>query len=59
MPIFKFSHDYRDKELDRVVKADEEVEMLVKRANEIVNTVRGVKGYENFEATRIEDDKDE
>lgn len=35
MPVYKFNKRYKDKELDRLVKPGEEVEMTIKRAEEI------------------------
>ncbi|WP_164219293.1 hypothetical protein [Virgibacillus sp. YIM 98842] len=61
MAVFKFNKNYRDKELKREVKANEPVEMTVKRADEVVKNIRNqsnkFKGYEDFEYERL--DKDE
>lgn len=57
MALFKFSHRYKDKELKRSVEADEPVEMTIKRADEIVDTVRKVKGYEDFHYERLDKPK--
>ena len=58
MAIFKFNKNYRDKELNREVKANEPVEMTIKRADEVVKTVRKqsdkFQGYEEFEYERID-----
>lgn len=58
MAIFKFNKNYRDKELNREVKANEPVEMTIKRADEVVKTVRKqsdkFRGYEEFEYERID-----
>ncbi len=39
MAKVKFNKTYKDLELDRIVKADEEVEMTLKRADELVETI--------------------
>lgn len=61
MATFKFNKDYRDKELKRDVKANENVEMTVKRADEVVKNIRKqsdkFKGYEDFAYERV--DKEE
>lgn len=40
MAEFKFNRPYTDKQLNRQVKANEPVEMAIKRADEVVETVR-------------------
>lgn len=58
MAEVRFNKTYRDKELNREVKAHEPVEMTVKRADEIVKNVRSqsdkFEGYEDFDYERIE-----
>ena len=58
MAVFKFNKEYRDKELKRSVKANEPVEMTIKRADEIVKNIRKqsdkFQGYEEFEYERID-----
>lgn len=58
MVMVKFNKDYKDKELKKVVKANEEIEMTVKRANELVETIRAqsdkFKGYEDFDYERTD-----
>lgn len=44
MAIVKFNKRYDDYELDRIVEADEEVEMTVKRADEIVKNITAAAG---------------
>lgn len=62
MAVFKFNKNYRDKELKRVVKAYEPVEMTIKRADEVVKNIRSqsetFKDYEDFGYERI-DNKDD
>ncbi|MCG5104445.1 hypothetical protein [Oceanobacillus alkalisoli] len=62
MATFKFNKDYRDKELKQDIKANEPVEMTVKRADEVVKNIRKqsdkFKGYENFGYERV-DNKEE
>lgn len=66
MAVFKFNKNYRDKELKREVKAGEEVEMTIKRADEVVKNIRDqvdkFKDYANFGYERIDNkvnDKEE
>lgn len=54
MAEFKFNKPYKDKELDRLVNANEKVKMTIKRADEIVETVRQSKGYEDFHYERLD-----
>lgn len=64
MAKVKFSHDYEDYELERKVKAKEPVDMTLKRADEIVEKIRGQalnhpnKGYEQFGYERVEENKE-
>lgn len=60
MAIVKFNKPYQDKELERLINADEELEMTLKRADEIVKNIgnQRVKGYEDFGYERI-DKKDQ
>lgn len=58
MALLKFNNNYKDKELGRVVKADEEIDITLKRADEIVKKLKGnYKGYDNFDYERV--DKEE
>lgn len=69
MVLVKFNKDYNDKELERLVKADEPVEMTVKRADEVVRKIKKqadekeqFKGYTDFNYERVDEettDKDE
>lgn len=67
MAIVKFNKRYDDYELDRIVEADEEVEMTVKRADEIVKNITVAAGkdeklaeYADFSYERLdEQDKKE
>lgn len=58
MAVFKFNKDYKDKELNRLVKANEPVEMTVKRADEVVKNIRSqadkYKDYADFDYERID-----
>lgn len=58
--MVKFNKDYKDIVLKRDVKANEEVEMTVKRADELVETIRAqskkFKGYEDFDYERTDQD---
>lgn len=59
MVVVKFNKKYRDKELKQEVKAGEEVEMTLKRADEVVKNIRSqsnqFKDYTDFGYERIED----
>ena len=63
MVMVKFNKDYKDKELKREVKANEEVEMTVKRADEVVENIRAqsdkFKGYEEFDYERTDQEDKE
>lgn len=56
MAEFKFNKDYKDRELKRTIKANEPVEMTIKRADEVIENIRSqnFKGYEDFEYERID-----
>lgn len=58
MAKFKFNKDYRDKELKREVRANEPVEMTIKRADEVVKNIRdqstNFEGYEDFSYERLD-----
>ncbi|WP_203334354.1 hypothetical protein [Planococcus beigongshangi] len=60
MAVFKFNRNYRDKELKQEVKAGEEVEMTIKRADEVVKNIRSQSGvykeYEDFGYERLDKD---
>ena len=58
----KFNKSYRDKELGRKVPADEPVEMTLKRADEIVKTIKSSnEHYKDFKYERLDkpDEKDD
>lgn len=62
MAKFTFNKNYKDLELKRGVKAGEEVEMTIKRADEVVKTVKEkakkearFKAYKDFEYTRLDE----
>lgn len=61
MAKIKFSHDYKDKELGRTIKANTPVEMTLKRADEAVENVKAqtekFPEYKNFGYERL--DKEE
>lgn len=63
MVMVKFNKDYKDKELKKEVKANEEVEMTLKRANELVENIRAqsnkFKGYEDFNYERTDQEDKE
>lgn len=61
MAKVKFNKSYRDKKLNRLIKANEPVEMTLERADEVVETIKGnkVKGYENFKYERVDEKKKE
>ncbi|MTD30164.1 hypothetical protein [Planomicrobium sp. YIM 101495] len=58
MAEFKFNRNYRDKELKREVKAEELVEMTVKRADEVVKNIKAqsatYKEYADFGYERLD-----
>lgn len=57
MPVYKFNKRYKDKELDRLVKPGEEVEMTIKRAEEIEEGLsRRIPG---FKAERVDEPEKE
>lgn len=57
MPVYKFNKKYKDKELDRLVKPGEEVEMTIKRAEEIEEGLsRRIPG---FKAERVDEPEKE
>lgn len=66
MAKFKPSHDVLDKENDnKLLKAGQEVEMTVKRAEELQTNIRKQakensirETYKDFKMERIEDDKE-
>lgn len=59
MVVVKFNKNYRDKELKQEVKAGEEVEMTLKRADEVVKNIRSQSGvykeYTDFSYERVEE----
>lgn len=63
MAVFKFNKDYRDKELGRRVKANEPVEMTVRRADEVIKNIRKqsdkFKKYADFGYERIDNKEKE
>lgn len=54
MAKMKFSHAFKDLEKGKVIKAGEEVEYTLKRANEIVAKIQKLKGYDGFNYTRTD-----
>lgn len=58
MAMVKFNKEYKDNQLKRNVKANEPVEMTLKRADELVETIRAqsdkFKGYEDFDYERTD-----
>lgn len=58
MALVKFNKSYQDHELERKVEANEEVEMTVKRADELVKVIRSQaymhKGYDDFDYERLD-----
>ena len=61
MAKVKFNNVYRDSKLNRLVKANEPIEMTLERADEVVETIKSkkVKGYENFNYERVDEQKKE
>lgn len=61
MAKVKFNNVYRDSKLNRLVKANEPIEMTLERADEVVEIIKSkkVKGYENFNYERVEEQKKE
>lgn len=59
--MVKFNKGYKDNQLKRNVKANEPVEMTLKRADELVETIRAqskrFKGYENFNYERTDQEE--
>lgn len=53
MALVKFNQKYRDLELGRIVEADEEIEMTLKRADELVETIN--KQVEGFSYERLDE----
>lgn len=58
MAKFKVLQPYTDIEIGRKLKENEEVEMTVKRSEEIVKTLK-VKGFKGEFLERIDNKKDE
>lgn len=58
MATMKFSHDFRDLEKNEIVKAGEEVEYTLKRADEIVDKISNMSrpDYEGFTYERTDKD---
>lgn len=61
MAKFEFNKPYKDAELKREVKAGEEVEMTIKRADEVVKNIKEqaeknprFKAYKDFEHKRLD-----
>lgn len=64
MAVVKFNKDYKDNELKRLVRAGEEVDMTIKRADDIVKNIknqsnanRTYKDYKDFGYERVETKK--
>lgn len=59
MAKVKFNKPYKDKELNKSIDKDEEVDMTLKRADEIVKTIKGkFEGYDAFDYERLDKPKD-
>lgn len=61
-----FNKDYNDKELERLVKVNEPVEMTVKRADEVVKRIQKqakekdqFKDYSDFSYERVDEKEEE
>ena len=55
MALLKFNKLYRDKELGRIVEADEEIDITLKRADEIVEKIKGnYPDYDEFKYERVD-----
>lgn len=59
MALYKVKKEYRDLEIGRKLKKDEEVEMTVKRANEVARVLKE-KGFEGdfLERLNVEDNEE-
>lgn len=57
MAQVKFNKTYKDLEKDKIIEAGEEVEMTLKRADEVVNKLKDEEGYEGFEYERLDSPK--
>lgn len=62
MALFKFNKPYQDYELDKEVAAGEEVEMTIKRADEVVKGIKvqaekniALEDYKDFAYTRLDE----
>mgnify|MGYP001463910572 CR=1 FL=1 len=65
MAVVKFNRDYRDIELKRLVRAGEEVDMTIKRADSIVKSIKNqsttnkiYKDYKDFNYKRVDKSKE-
>lgn len=65
MAVVKFNRDYRDIELKRLVRAGEEVDMTIKRADSIVKSIKNqsnankiYKNYKDFDYERVDKSKE-
>lgn len=58
MALVKFNKDFTNKDNDEIVHAQQVIEMTLKRADEVVENIKGKhKGYEQFGYERVEEGK--
>ena len=65
MAVVKFNKDYKDNELKRLVRAGEEVDMTIKRADNIVKSIKNqsnanriYEDYKDFDYERVDKSKE-
>lgn len=58
MALYKVKKEYRDLEIGRKLKKDEEVEMTVKRANEVARVLKE-EGFEGDFLERLNEEENE
>lgn len=58
MALYKVKKEYRDLEIGRKLKLNEEVEMTVKRANEVTKTLKD-NGFEGDFLERLNEEENE
>lgn len=55
MAKLQFNNKFRDKKTNKVVQANEPIEMTLTRADEVVKNIKGKhKGYEEFGYERLD-----
>ncbi len=54
MAKYKASHAFKGLKENKTFEANKEIELTVKRAEEIEATIRELKGYEEFTLERLE-----